>query len=285
MDQLIYSTSMIAYQYEFYPTSLPHTSSLAPSEKHMKLLNLLALLLVTESVGDVAAISLHQIQPDQMELCYAKNRPCTPSENEYIAEFFTMLMDRTVSKKVKSRMLIHLVLANCKNKVVARMRKVCVRLREIQDESPDFGVRANGEEGGVSQEVYCARKIRKLVGHRVFPYDISLVVFLRKWFECLLANMKQGVRFDAVENRDLVRQAVVISYTLTKKPQNEVKMDGELMDRMAKLGDFCSGVNTVLKETKIFDQLTVRGFSLTEVSYNSSFLSSFLKDFFLLLFK
>ena len=80
LDELIYALSSVLRVRERAPTQpLIHN----PQMKHLSLLDGIALLLVIEDKGDVAAVSFIQ-KLASIEFYYAKNRPCAPNMIEYI---------------------------------------------------------------------------------------------------------------------------------------------------------------------------------------------------------
>jgi len=270
MDQMIYSLAQIAMQYEYRPSSPPPAGfvSIPASQKHMKILNLLALLLVTGGTGDIAAISLRTLEKNRVELCYAKNRPCTPKETAYVSEFFRIGMNPDWNATTKTRELLPLVVSNCKSKVISRIRKVWGRLVDLRN-TPNLGVEISqlSRQWAGSREVSpCAAAIREAVGLAVFPNETTLIAFIRWWFRRLLRKIKPNTAFDFSENEGLVYHAVLIAYHLTRDTQEEIVLEPVLLRRMSKLGDYCAAISLAVCEMQRLGELEDSGISLKEVS-------------------
>lgn len=270
MDQMVYSLAQISMQYEYRPSSPPPAGlvTIPASQKHMKMLNLLALLLVTGGSGDIAAISLRTVEKNRIELCYAKNRPCTEKETAYVSEFFRIGMNPNWKANTKTRELLPLVISNCKSKVISRIRKLWGRLVDLRN-TPNLGVeisQLSREWAGGREVSTCAVAIREAVGLTAFPNEETLIEFTRWWFRKLLRKIQPNTAFDFNENEGLVYHAVLIAYHLTRDTQEEIVLEPVLLRRMSKLGDYCAAVSLAVHEMQRLGELEDSGISLKEVS-------------------
>ncbi|PUU81759.1 hypothetical protein B9Z19DRAFT_1121767 [Tuber borchii] len=210
------------------------------------MLSLLSLLIVTEGSGDVAAVSWHATTGKGIELCYSKNRPCTPDETAYITKLFAIATDPTSPIHAKLIDLFHLILCKCKDKIITRLHKLCNRLRDLAE--PDFSfVTLNPQARAARNPVVtqCDAGIRELVGTERFPLDSSLADLLKRWFQLLLASSQNGSRFDLdgscldlQENKRLVTEIIAISYLLSHEPQAASILDVTLLHLIGKVGDY-----------------------------------------------
>ena len=240
------------------------------NRKRLEMLNLLSLLLVTEGSGDVAAVSLHAAAGKGIQLCYSKNRPCTPDETAYITELFATATNSTSSTHTKLTDLFNLVLCACKDKIMARLHKVCNRLRDFAKEDDFSFATLNARNFVVTQ---CDAEIRKFVGIERFPLDSSLAEFLKRWFQLLLGSLQHDSCFDWQANKSLVREAITISYLLAQDPQAASILDITLLRPIGKLGDYYAAISVLIKEiTKLTRHEC--GVSIKEVSWGLSFLLS-----------
>jgi hypothetical protein len=129
LDELIFALSCISHVCEHAPT-VP--SGTAQQRKHLSLLDGLALFLVTEDRGDVAAVSFAQ-SSTSVDFYYAKNRPCKASMTEYVESLLKEVRNYEPSKK--NEFIVNIVkkaASMCIRKVRSRIRKVCTELAKCE---------------------------------------------------------------------------------------------------------------------------------------------------------
>ncbi|KAH0556571.1 hypothetical protein GP486_005574 [Trichoglossum hirsutum] len=127
-DQLVYLLSNLQHIQQHIP-SVPEPKG--NQKKHLNLLDRIALLLVTEDKGDVAAVSFVHTSTS-IEFYYAKNRPCTPQETAYIQKLLEMTRSfKTSESGVWVGRVLELVVRTCTKKVRGRMRKITNELEKI----------------------------------------------------------------------------------------------------------------------------------------------------------
>ena len=277
IDHMIYTLSELGLYYHFYPPQrIPTSAAISKANRErLEMLSLLSLLIVTEGSGDVAAVSLHATARKGIQLCYSKNRPCTPDETAYVTELFATATNPTSSTQTKLTDLFNLVLCGCKDKIIARLHKLCNRLIDLAPEG-DFSFAALNPRPRVARNpvaTQCDAKIRKLVGTERFPLDSPLAEFLKGWFQLLLSSLQHGSCFDFRANKSLVREAITISYLLAQEPHAASILDFTLLRPIGKLGDYYAAITVLIKEiTKLTHHEC--GVSIKEVSWELSFLLS-----------
>ena len=277
IDHMIYALSELGLYYHFYPPQrIPINAAVSKANRErLKILSLLSLLLVTEGSGDVAAVSLYATARKGIQLCYSKNRPCTPDETFYVTELFATANSPTSSTHTKLTDLFNLVLCACKDKIMARLHKLCNRLRDLTKED-DFSFATLNRCARVPRNpvaTQCDAEIRKLVGIERFPLDSSLAEFLKGWFQHLLSYLQHGPCFDLQANKSLVREAITISYLLAQEPHAASILDITLLRPIEKLGDYYAAITVLIDEIRKLTHHRCR-VSIKEVSWWLSFLLS-----------
>jgi hypothetical protein len=101
------------------------------------LLDLVALLLVTDAKSDVAAASLLTNGP--IKFLYCKNRPLTAKDTTYVRSLFAIASRISWSAVERYDALFDLVLANCGKKLKARIQKLLRRVKQLRAVS-DMGL-------------------------------------------------------------------------------------------------------------------------------------------------
>src|SRR5947207_2424071 len=94
-DKLVYTLSSIRYIREYAPTAPKVTDD--QIKTHLSLLDGIPLLLVTESKADVAAVSFLRTNTS-IQFYYAKNRPCTRKETDYIESSLKLITNYDLYK-------------------------------------------------------------------------------------------------------------------------------------------------------------------------------------------
>ena len=277
IDHMIYTLSELGLCYHFEPPYwLPINVAISKANRErLEMLSLLSLLIVTEGSGDVAAVSLYATAREGIQLYYSKNRPCTPDETAYVTELFATATNPTSSTHTKLTDLFNLVLCGCKDKIIARLYKLCNRLRGLAPEG-DFSFAALNPRPRVARKpvaTQCDAEIRKLVGTERFPLDSSLTEFLKRWFQLLLSSLQHGSCFDLQGNKSFVREAITISYLLAQEPHAASILDYTLLRPFRKLGDYYAAIKVLIKEIRKLTRHEC-GVSIKEVSWGLNFLLS-----------
>jgi hypothetical protein len=121
--------------------------------RYRVLLDLRALLLVTEAKLDVAAVSLSPHGP--LKFYFSKNRPLTSKETDYVRSLIAIASRTSLSVLERFDALLELVIANCEKQIIARIQKVSRRLKQLQKVSR-FAIRAEGRLPGDVAGSRCA---------------------------------------------------------------------------------------------------------------------------------
>lgn len=260
-------------------------------------------------------MSLHIGKFDQIEISYAKNRPCSRAEDSYLRLFYEILTDRDHPSDEKKKKLFALVLSNCQAKIVSRIKKICAKARELgetngygvssvdaaagglggtSDQDGTSGEDATGDQGGASgqdatgdldvtsaEEVTpvqaevprkkCEDKIRELVGPIAFPVGCPLAEFVKRWLKSLLKKVKQGQYFNVKMHKELVKNAISISYYLARRSQFEVDIEPSLFSMLGKLGDYHSAIKIPIRQFRKMDPVTISMVNIGEVCLSLCF--------------
>lgn len=91
-------------------------------EKHLRLLDSIALLLATEEKSDVIAGMLEQT-PAQMIFCCCRDRPCTAREREYVDGLLRLAVTVTDVQDC-SLQLLHRAIPICRGKILIRLKRL-----------------------------------------------------------------------------------------------------------------------------------------------------------------
>lgn len=96
--------------------------------KHLRLLDAIALLLVTEEKSDVGAVMFEQT-PTQVIFYFCKNRPCTKRELDYVDGIRRLAFEITDVQEC-SLQLLNRVIPMCRSKIVSRLKRLlcCIPL-------------------------------------------------------------------------------------------------------------------------------------------------------------
>lgn len=113
-----------------------------PKNKHLKLLNGVALLLVTEGTSDVAAATVTNHAKDDKiitKFYVVKNRQCTAKEHAYYQGFIKTLNDQSMGYSTRVQTLMSLILANCQEKILTRLLKIQQVLKDFKGTIKPWG--------------------------------------------------------------------------------------------------------------------------------------------------
>lgn len=119
----------ITHVRDYFPTVA--RKSLPDQEKHLRLLDAIALLLVTEAKSDVAAVMFEQTAHEVI-FYYSKNRPSTSLERQYLEQVRQIAL--TVPDINECAMqLLDRVIPMCRKKIVSRLQRLsrCIVRSEL----------------------------------------------------------------------------------------------------------------------------------------------------------
>ncbi|KAL0631125.1 hypothetical protein Q9L58_010017 [Maublancomyces gigas] len=232
LDSLVFALSQIISLRDYRPpsvTRLSPTHQKSSTERHLRLLNLLSLLLVTGEKGDVAAVAL-RLRGDSAELYYAKNRPCTKNENDYIKRIFGYVTKCPTSPSeadcvTMSHAILREAIPACRIKLNSRITRLVKRLGELGD---NFGICYSAADDSTDTVHY----IRKNLTSKVFKPEASLSDFLQAWFKSVQTRAWESLPTGSVY------QLIWIAYYVGTSPDIRTILDNALVIRLLKLGDY-----------------------------------------------
>ncbi|PUU81769.1 hypothetical protein B9Z19DRAFT_1062397 [Tuber borchii] len=237
-------------------------------------------MIYTLSALGLYYVSLHATTGKRIELCYSKNHPCTLDETAYVTKLlFATATNPTSSTHTKLTDLFHLVLCNCKNKIIARLHKLCNRLRDLAKQDDCSFATLNPRPRGTRNPVatvatQCDAKIRTLVGTERFPLGSSLADFLNSVHEP--SGLEPPSSHQELP-RDLSRRGIVatqpeISWRLVNntileemEPQAVSTLDITLLHPIRKLGDYHAAISVLINEIAKLNSCHECGVSIKEI--------------------
>lgn len=138
-------TSLYEILSVFATLKVNHSSSIglpfySTPPKHLKLLNGVALLTVTEGSHDVAAVTFTNHAKEQGRILtkfhIMKNRTCSDAEAKYLNTLVDLL-NTCAPHKLQIR-LQDLILCNCRDKIIARLVKLQKSVEEFKELIPTW---------------------------------------------------------------------------------------------------------------------------------------------------
>jgi len=199
--------------------SRPDPAEHVKPSKHLVLLDLLALLLITEPKSDVPATIL-VIHPAPI-FYYSKNRPLTEDENRYVHKLFTLARHPTMTPQNRKAALQTEVIDKCRKKIMARIKNVLQRLKSLK----------NVANYGINRDDHLATEARKKLRSRLpIEPDETLQSFIVNWLEWLrLAQSPPQFDF-----------AISMAYLIGSSEEMRRMVDFQLFRRIRKVGDYAS---------------------------------------------
>lgn len=131
-DQL-FVLANITHVRDYCPTI--STTPISDNRKNLRLLDHIALLLVTEEKSDVAAVMFEQ-KSHEITFYYSKNRPTTPTERAYIDSLQHTALSLPDINDCAMQLLAR-VIPTCRPKIAARVKNLVRSLSADLHVSPD----------------------------------------------------------------------------------------------------------------------------------------------------
>ena len=199
--------------------SRPDPAEHVKPSKHLVLLDLLALLLITEPKSDVPATIL-VIHPAPI-FYYSKNRPLTEDENRYVHKLFTLARHPTMTPQNRKAALQTEVIDKCRKNIMARIKNVLQRLKSLK----------NVANYGINRDDHLATEARKKLRSRLpIEPDETLQSFIVNWLE-RLRLAQSPPQFDF---------AISMAYLIGTSEEMRRMVDFQLFRRIRKVGDYAS---------------------------------------------
>lgn len=240
----LFVLATITHVRDYRPTVSP--SPPTEREKHLRLLNDIALLLVTQGSSDVASVMFEQ-SSYEIVFKYSKNRATTKKEREYIESLREIALSLTDINDCTTKLLAR-VIPMCRAKINSRLKKLihCLPVPPSVAEDVDDGFRA-----------HLVMRVPLFLSRRVSATD-----FIRNYFAAVrVVNISRCT--DQVLER-LIRFASIIG---SYKPLKNMLSDEMTIRRLRKLGDYYSATKRIAR--------TVDSFQRTNPSYLSSIVVRF----------
>ena len=125
-NRQIYILALVCHIKEHASRPPPQCNSV--EQKHLRLLDYIAPLLVTKSRGDVAAVTMEHTATS-FNFYFAKNRPCDFPTLSFVEKILKVLKEQSLRAMHKSVFMI--VMVECAEKVSARIRKSQKAIEEV----------------------------------------------------------------------------------------------------------------------------------------------------------
>lgn len=258
IDEMHLALSHIVHRREYRPLTPP--TRFSPPDTNLEFLNLLALLLVTEAEGDVAAVTFRVLSKDRLELHYAKNRPCTSKETEYIRGLFEIISrdDRRECHNLCWDIL-SLVIAECEHKIKSRKNKLLRRLCEIRsplatDGESTFAICAN------ACTIETKNKLHASLGKSIFPITSTVPQLLCGWFAYLL----KPEPVPAPWHVGSVHHMLSLAYYISHAPEMKRIMGAHLLRRVSKLGNYYRAALAIIRHAEQLPRDQLRQLRIVE---------------------
>lgn len=116
----LYVLANITHVRDYSPT-VPDTNS-PEQQKHLRLLDDIALLLITQATSDVAAVTFEQT-PNAIVFYFSKNRPSTSGELEYFNALLKFAL-KPGDLATRAMELLERVVSPCRTKISARIKRL-----------------------------------------------------------------------------------------------------------------------------------------------------------------
>lgn len=218
------------------------TSDLFRSSKNKKLLSLIALLLVTQAQGDVAAVTMRSRQVATVgtiaTFYYVKNRGCNAQESAYIQQLVSIASQARsgADPATCAKRMIELVQSNCQAKIKHRFVRLGQAVRQLSD-VPIVGLWTEPSLAVVN------RFFAQLYGNGEAYLGLRLSVFLNSWFFGVV-----GGDFP-VHDTSAIRRIFKTAFLLGNSSELIASIPSpKLQRRVKKLGNYYGAVGTICRE-------------------------------------
>jgi hypothetical protein len=240
-----------AVEDEKLEVSHPGLAGHVKPSKHLILLDLLALLLVTEPKSDVAATML--IIDQAPRFYYSKNRPLTEDESHYVQKLFTYACDPMMTADGREAALLAEVIEKCRKKIMARVKNVLQRVKGLK----------NVANHGISSDDCLPTEVRKKLRCRLhMEPDETLQSFIANWLEWL----------GSARSPPDLELAIYVAYLLSWSQEEMRSMiDFQLLRRIRKVGDYASAIMLLVSAIDLLSQQQRNELRIQEVSARASF--------------
>lgn len=230
------------------------------NRKNLRLLDGIALLLVTERTSDGAAVSMTNRAHGELiktTIHMVKNRECTEKEKNYYETFIELINDSTINSVTLEDELSNLVLENCRAQIINR----AVKLRRAIKRYRNVHRTWRAENSTIQKDISEFRKLYKLSAFKA-----------PTWPELLDHFLLEGLHPDQFSTTEggralwLVHEFVINDHLLNSIPSLKVT------SRLRKLAEYVQTLLTITKH--VARKRRNRIFQLEIVSFPKSRLFS-----------
>jgi len=251
MGQMVHTLAKLSFlpKNNYSPTMTSGAYRSRRSSMRLQTLDLLSVLLVTESPGETAAISIYRAASEHIEVWYSKGRPSTEVEKASIVNFIRSAVEATLVSKPETERLLRIALDMCKYKVFARIyqaRQLLLRL--CLDGS--YGIIPSTSDADRDLREKAKIKLRSILGEDELPPKRSLERFLTLWFQDIILTIPLDVEFDIAANVEFYFQTVVKCYALLILPGIDKMIEGDLLEKLRKISEYYTAVSTVHRKVQ-----------------------------------
>lgn len=219
------------------------------SSKRLQILDLLSVLLVSESPGDTAAISIYRASSEHIEIWYSKGRPSTKAEKASVVNFIRSAVKATLVSTPETKHLLRIALDMCKYKVFARIYQARQLLLYLCLDGT-YGIIPSASHADRDLRDAAKIALRRILGGDELPPERSLEEFLTLWFQGIILAIQPGVKFDITANVEFYFQTVVRCYALLGLPGIDTVIEGELFEKLRKVSEYYTAVSIVHREVQ-----------------------------------
>lgn len=237
-DEKVYAVSKIVHKVKFRSNRSDKYTSF--QRKQLRLLDDIALLMVTEPGSDVAAVSFEQ-RTTEIIFYFAKNRPATTRELTYIRDMAILAQKSETTHRIDS--IFNEVLGVCRPKILSRFNKMMRVLTKLPPTARYFQDDTNGD---------LDRHLQKELGVW-YDTEAGPAVLVDKFLSHLCGMKKQQVP-DLAALGQIIRVAYATgSFKYVKivngkdTPEYTVYPNEVLATRMRLLGDYFGAVKRIVR--------------------------------------
>lgn len=240
------------YSREYHPSArlLPTVACkrLPEQEKHLCLLDAIALLLVSEEKSDVAAVMFEQTT-EEVVFYYSKNRPTTSQEREYLEQLRQLALTIPDITECTIQLLNH-VIPMCRNKIVSRLRRLkkCI--------PSDLWI--SEHRSGTLRSPLVEKMPHLFPETSILSCENIVLSYLSQ--VCTTDNAKCSV----LTLRKLIRFAFAIG---SYQPLGNLIQDETIVWRVRKIGNYYSSAKGIATTVSRFRQPNAPGYTTANVTF------------------
>lgn len=211
--------------------------------KHLRLLDDIALWLVTESKSDVAAVSLER-RSAGVRFHYAKNRPATEEDEKHIDALVELLKSPgTATERIEN--MLQKVMVKCRPKLLSRLRKLQVTLLQNQAaEGPYLRADRNGELHEYFEKCFDSWYDRYPTAGEFLTDFLSEIV---GWEPARSTNEELFELLRMAHVTGCYMQSTPSDAAASSKQPEPIFIDPMLSQRMRLLGDYYGAAKRIVK--------------------------------------